>query len=60
MNPFVVVDPALVPKETRVSEIFYSIQGEGKLAGTPSAFLRLSGCNLRLRLVRHPLRLLAP
>lgn len=47
MNPFVVVDPALVPKETRVSELFYSIQGEGKLAGTPSAFLRLSGCNLR-------------
>ena len=47
MNPFLIVDPALVPRETKVSEIFYSIQGEGRLAGTPSAFLRLSGCNLR-------------
>jgi len=31
----------------RLSEIFYSIQGEGRLAGTPSAFIRTSGCNLR-------------
>jgi 7-carboxy-7-deazaguanine synthase len=31
----------------RISEIFYSIQGEGRLLGTPSAFIRTSGCNLR-------------
>ncbi len=31
----------------KIAEIFYSIQGEGMLAGTPSAFIRVSGCNLR-------------
>jgi len=31
----------------KISEIFYSIQGEGILAGVPSVFLRTSGCNLR-------------
>ncbi len=30
-----------------VSECFHSIQGEGKLSGVPSYFIRLSGCNLR-------------
>jgi 7-carboxy-7-deazaguanine synthase len=31
----------------KISEIFYSIQGEGMLAGTPSVLVRTSGCNLR-------------
>lgn len=29
----------------RVKEIFYSLQGEGHYAGTPSVFCRFTGCN---------------
>jgi len=54
-NPLQVVDakrpspPRGVPggETLRISEIFYSLQGEGMLTGTPSLFIRLSGCNLR-------------
>lgn len=31
----------------RISEIFYSVQGEGGLVGVPSIFIRTTGCNLR-------------
>jgi len=30
-----------------ISEVYESFQGEGPLAGTPSLFIRTSGCNLR-------------
>jgi 7-carboxy-7-deazaguanine synthase len=37
--------PELVP--VRIAEIYSSLQGEGRLTGTPSALVRTSGCNLR-------------
>jgi len=33
----------------RINEIFYSLQGEGFLAGVPTMFIRLAGCPLRCR-----------
>ena len=31
----------------RITETFYSIQGEGRKAGIPTAFVRTTGCHLR-------------
>jgi 7-carboxy-7-deazaguanine synthase len=37
-----------------IAEAFVSLQGEGKLTGTPSLFIRTSGCNLRCHFCDTP------
>jgi 7-carboxy-7-deazaguanine synthase len=41
--------PLPITQRTRlpISEAFLSVQGEGKLTGVPSAFIRVAGCNMR-------------
>jgi 7-carboxy-7-deazaguanine synthase len=43
----------------KISEIFYSIQGESSFAGFPCTFVRLAGCNLRCRYCDTPYALLS-
>ena len=38
----------------RIAEIFRSLQGEGRLTGVESIFVRTAGCNLRCRYCDTP------
>ena len=42
----VMIQPAR-PRHLKISEVFFSIQGEGTRAGIPCIFVRLHGCGLR-------------
>ena len=36
-----------ISEQLRITEIFYSLQGETSRAGLPTVFVRLTGCPLR-------------
>ena len=40
-------DELQADRRLRVSEIFYSVQGESRPTGLPTVFVRLTGCPLR-------------
>ena len=44
----------------KIAEIYKSVQGEGLLTGTPSVFVRVSGCNLRCWFCDTPFASWAP
>lgn len=39
--------PSMADASLRITEIFYSLQGEARTAGLPTVFVRLTGCPLR-------------
>ena len=41
------MQPPVLENRLRISEIFYSLQGEARTVGFPTAFVRLTGCPLR-------------
>jgi 7-carboxy-7-deazaguanine synthase len=43
------VGEALAPARLKITEIFFSIQGEALSSGLPTVFVRLTGCPLRCR-----------
>ena len=38
---------SILSSELRLTEIFYSLQGEARSVGVPTVFIRLTGCPLR-------------
>lgn len=47
MACFVITLVATMQESLRITEIFYSLQGETRTAGLPTVFVRLTGCPLR-------------
>jgi len=47
--PHVILNEASDRDRLRISEIFYSLQGETRTVGLPTTFVRLTGCPLRCR-----------
>lgn len=47
MACFVITPVATMEETLRITEIFYSLQGETRTAGLPTVFVRLTGCPLR-------------
>ena len=41
------VTPAVLSLPVRITELFYSLQGESRTVGLPTVFVRLTGCPLR-------------
>jgi 7-carboxy-7-deazaguanine synthase len=45
--PDVLIENPVAQQRLRVTEIFYSLQGEARTVGLPTVFVRLTGCPLR-------------